>query len=497
MTVGRILARNSVLNLAGLLGPLVAAIVATPLLIRGMGEARFGILTIAWAVVGYFSLFDLGLGRALTHAVSARRGLSMAEELGSVSWGSLSLMLLLGIIGAGALAAGTPLLVRNVLSIEPALHDESIRAFYLLALALPVTVLTSGLRGLLEAHQDFALATALRLPLGIFNFVGPLFVLPYSHGLPAIVGILVVGRFVGGALHVAACLHRYPFLRAPAFGSMHVTPLLRAGGWMTVSNVVSPLMVTLDRFMIGALLGVAAVAYYATPYEVVTKLLVLPSALLTVLFPEFAAGYARDRAETALLVERAVRLIVLAVFPATLIIVTFAHAVLERWLGAAFAVTSAPVLRWLAAGVLINAVGHVFFVALQGSGRPDLTAKLHLAELPFYLLAIWFLGHAFGLVGFAIAWTMRVGLDTLAQAVLTARRFPDVRLELGASMRQVAVLLAVLAVATMPTTTAGRALVLSTALVGFGIFAWRSLLLPAERRVLGSWLAESAPTKRA
>ena len=45
---------------------------------------------------------------------------------------------------------------------------------------------------------------------------------------------------------------------------------------MTVSNVVGPIMVYLDRFLIGALLPMAAVTQYVTPYEVVTKLTVIP-----------------------------------------------------------------------------------------------------------------------------------------------------------------------------------------------------------------------------
>ena len=38
---------------------------------------------------------------------------------------------------------------------------------------------------------------------------------------------------------------------------------------MTVSNVVSPLMSSLDRFVVGAVLSMTAVAYYATAYEAV------------------------------------------------------------------------------------------------------------------------------------------------------------------------------------------------------------------------------------
>ena len=45
---------------------------------------------------------------------------------------------------------------------------------------------------------------------------------------------------------------------------------------MTVSNVVNPLMVYFDRFLIGGRISMSAVAFYVTPYEVVTKLSMIP-----------------------------------------------------------------------------------------------------------------------------------------------------------------------------------------------------------------------------
>ena len=51
--------------------PLLAVWFAIPLLIQGLGTDRFGVWTLAWMVMGYFSLFDLGLGRALTQAVGS------------------------------------------------------------------------------------------------------------------------------------------------------------------------------------------------------------------------------------------------------------------------------------------------------------------------------------------------------------------------------------------------------------------------------------------
>ena len=88
---------------------------------------------------------------------------------------------------------------------------------------------------------------------------------------------------------------------------------------MTVSNIVSPLMVTLDRFLIGALVSVTAVAYYATPYEVITKLSLIPGALMGVMFPAFSTGFAKDRERTALLFSRSVKSLFLVLFPIMLL----------------------------------------------------------------------------------------------------------------------------------------------------------------------------------
>lgn len=53
---------------------MIAAVIAIPQLIAEMGMARFGVLSLAWIVVGYFSLFDFGLGRAMTQLVSRKIG---------------------------------------------------------------------------------------------------------------------------------------------------------------------------------------------------------------------------------------------------------------------------------------------------------------------------------------------------------------------------------------------------------------------------------------
>ncbi|MHB8754744.1 MAG: flippase [Candidatus Acidiferrales bacterium] len=425
-TGGRLLARNTIWNLIGGGVPMLVAIICIPILIKGLGKDRFGILALAWVIIGYAGFFDLGVGRALTQFVAKKLGAGEERDIPPLVWTSLALMLLLGIAGAAVVVLISPWLVHHALHIPAALQRETLYSFYLLGASLPIVITTAGLRGFLEAHQRFDLVNALRIPLNVFVFAGPLLVLPFSHSLFPVVAVLVGGRVIGWVAHLLFCLRVMPALRHQiTWHRPSVGPLLSFGGWLTVTNIISPLMVTLDRFLISALLSVTAVAYYATPFEVVTRLLLIPGAVVGVMFPAFSAGFAHDRDRTAFLYGRSVKYVLLALFPVVVLILVFAGSGLKLWLGADFAQHSTRVLQWLAAGVFINGLALIPYSLLQGVGRPDLTAKLHLAELPAYLLVLWWLIHAEGIEGAAMAWTARVFVDAVVLFGLARRFLPN------------------------------------------------------------------------
>jgi O-antigen/teichoic acid export membrane protein len=419
------LARNAIWNFGGLALPLVLALAAIPPLIDALGAERFGVLAIAWMVIGYLSLFDLGLGRALTRVVAERLGAEAEGDIPAFFWTALALMLALGVVGATltALAAGP--IVRSVLNVPEALASETTQAFYLLALTLPLVVVTTGLRGTLEAYGKFQMTSLTRVVMGLATFILPLAIVPFTHSLVAVIGSLLAGRLLTAALHVWLCLRAVPALRGQAtVERAAVRPLLRLGGWMSISNIVSPVMASLDRFLLGAMLSLAAVTYYATPFDMVTRLLIVSSALTGVMFPAFAASYARDRERAALLFRRACTAVLLTMLPLCVVTILFAREGLSLWLDAAFAAESASVLQLLAVGVLANSLAQVLFALVQGVGRPDLTAKLHLLELPFYLALLWLLVERFGIKGAAAAWTLRVCFDLLLLAIVTNRLLP-------------------------------------------------------------------------
>jgi O-antigen/teichoic acid export membrane protein len=484
LTSGRLLARNTIWNLIGNGAPMIVAVFSIPVLIHGLGKDRFGVLALAWALIGYASLFDMGLGRALTQLVAKKLGEGEEQEVPILVWTSLLLMLVLGIAGTAIIATISPWLIHRALKIPAEMQSEALHSFYLLGLSVPVVITTSALRGLLEAYQRFAIINALRIPMGVFAFAGPLLVLPFSKSLFAVVAVLVAGRVIAWGAHLLFCIKVTPLLRQGiVWQRAAVGPLLRFGSWMTVTNIVGPLMVTFDRFVIGSVLSVGAVAYYTTPYEVVTKLWLIPSSLLAVMFPAFSTTFVQDRNRTAMLYGSAVRYLLLSLFPLILLVVALAPDGLKIWLGNDFAQHSTRVLQWLAVGVFLNCLASVPFAVVQGAGRPDLTAKLHLIELPIYFGGLFALTKMQGIEGAAIAWTGRVAIDAIALFVLASRFLP-----IRSSIKFQTFLLtggslATFALATLLHSWEMKAWFVGSIFLGFALIAWFVVLSPEERKL--------------
>lgn len=425
MSVGVSLKKNTVWNLAGQGIPLLVGLWAIPVLVRGLGVARFGVLTLAWALIGYSSLFDLGLSRALIKLVAEKIGDGDIDGMSRLVWTSIVLMLATGLVGGIAFAFIDPWLVRNGLKIAPELQHEALISFFEIAFSIPLVVISAGFRGVLEAQQLFSLVNAIRIPLGVLTFIAPIATLYFSNSLVFIVLSLVVSRAIGLFFQAAFALWSVPEMKHGICCQRSLLkPLLTFGGWMTISNVIGPIMVYADRFMIGALLSMSAVAFYSTPVEVATKLWLVPAAVMGVLFPAFSS-LLREQDRLIHLYSRGANCIFAMLLPPCIVMVAFAHSAMHLWLGESFASSSAIVLEIVLAGVFINSIAQIPFGFVQAAGRPDLTAKLHLLELPAYVLMAWFLIRRFGLPGAAVAWTCRLGVELIVLSLFVNKLLPQ------------------------------------------------------------------------
>lgn len=491
-THGSLLVYNAIVNITGQVIPLLVAVFSIRILIRELTVDRFGLLTLAWALIGYFSLFDLGLGRAVTQVVAEKLGLGKTEDIPVLAVTAIALIFGMGTLGAVILVVISPILTRSVLNIPLELQKEALLSFYLLAFATPLVVLTAGIRGILEAQQNFTALNLIRVVMGIFTFLSPIAILPFTHSLVYIVLVLVVGRVVALGWHLSVCLKSSPYLYINPFNKKYfslqaISPILRFGGWMTVSNLIGPLMVYLDRFLIGAFISVAAVSYYVTPYEMVTKLWLIPSAVSSVLFPAFAASFNQDSQKVKELFNQGVKYVYLAVFPPSLIIITLAFEGLNLWVGKDYAENSTSVAQWLTLGVFINCIAQIAFALIQGVGRPDLTAKFHLLELPFYFALIFFGLKYLGIKGVAMAWVIRVIFDAGLLFYLAYRSLLMNTDDLKNIMVLIAASFFVLIGAMYVNTLGGKLLYIVVSIAVLGLIVWYKFISLQEKNWLGEY----------
>jgi len=472
---GRRLVAGVAWNALGRGLPLLLALALTPVLVGQLGLERWGLFTLALALVGVFGMLDLGVGPALTRALSERIGSGRREGEGELVASALAALVGSSALFAGLAWVGIRPLVERLLNVPPGLVEEAVGAMRVLVAAAPLVVANAALWGVLAAHQRFRVANLVTIPVSVFYYLGPVLVLSVWNSLIGAMLALVGCRLANTVSYALLVRPLLPGLSWRSVRLAPVVPLLRFGGWMTFASAVTQALLYADRFLIGALLTLEAVAFYATPLDLVIRFWILPVAVAQALLPALASSFRLLPTETVALVRKATLLIAAIVLPAAVVLVALAKPGLRLWLGAEFAEGGAAVLRILGVGILFNCVAFAPGSLIEAVGRPDLTARFALAQALVFVPLSALLLLAIGIEGAAIAWSLRAAADCAGRAVLAARVYPAASSTLRALAAPVGAAGAGLAAASsMP--SVGAALGVGTACLGlFAALGWRTL----------------------
>lgn len=400
--------QNTAINLVGSVVPVILSLVTIAPYLSLIGDARYGVLAMVWLLVGYFGVFNLGLGRAVANQIAALRDHS-DREIKSLFWTVLAISVGFGVLG-GAILFMVGHLLPGVLNVPAGLRLEMQSSAPLLGAAVASLVVQSVLTGALKGREHFLTVNSigvlecvlsLMLPLAVAYWLGP--------DLVWLIGAVVLAKLLALAVTVAACFILLPVGGTPAISTRWVGTLVRYGGWITVSGIVGPLLTVVDQMAIGVQIGAQGVTYYNIPYNLVTRITILPSSLSRTLFPRFSTLSSVDARDVG---QKSILALAILITPVVVVGQAILRPFLELWLGPVLSDVSAPVGQILLIGIWFNSLAHIPSVQLQGQGRPDLTAKFHLLELLPYLLALYVGMSVAGLPGAALAWALRAVVDS-------------------------------------------------------------------------------------
>ena len=414
------LRKNTFLNLLGFGLPAVVGIVAVPVLLSKMGLAAFGVFTLIGTVIGYLSIFDLGLGAAITQQIASKRGHGNADEVWDVIRTGLWSTVLIGSAGGVAIFVFSDYIAANWLGVGGEFLKDARTALIIAAVAVPITTATSALRGVQEGFENFKTVNILRVAQGSLNFVLPIIFIYFIENTisSAVLSILLlrVAILIGYA--------RLPgiwmgvFARRTEIDVRGNAKLFTTGAWMTTANIVSPLMVTCDRFFVSSVLGAGLVSVYTIPLEALLRILIIPSALSNALFPKLSMLASSDREKGNSAYRRAYMFNFTVLLLITIVFTLNAELILRIWINANFAAQAKNIFVILTIGIFFNGLAHVPYAAIQARGGAKATAILRTAEAAVYVPSLVYVVTNFGLIGVAVAWSARALVDLVALHVL-------------------------------------------------------------------------------
>lgn len=402
--------RDTAYNLLGAALPVLVSLATVPAYLHAIGEARFGILTIVWLFLGYFGLFDLGLGMATSHHIAAT-GTDAREERAQLFWSAFITNLGFGVAGGLILWPIASYYFAHVMQTDPAMRREMLASVPWLALGVPLATVTGVLGGALQGLNRFGRLNAVSAG-GTLLFQ----LLPLSAALfwsPRLTIVLPFALLARGATllllwtEVRRVLTRgYPI----SYSRRHTGTMLKFGGWVTLSAFFSPLMTSIDRFAIGAAISAAAVSYFSVPFSLSERTMIVGNALGSAIFPKLSA------LRGAALIAQSVRFerVLMAIMLPIIVIAMFAIApFLTLWVGRDLAAKASATGQVLLIGAWFDSCSRVPLYALRAQSRPHTVAKVDLIQIIPYWIILYFALTRFGLIGAAAAYVFRVAANYL------------------------------------------------------------------------------------
>ena len=419
----RLIAKNSILNLLGQILPMGVGIVTIPQIIRGLGTNGYGVLSIAFLVLGYFTIFDLGLSRATVKFVAENMSPEKIHKVPELVWTSLILLTGMGCIGGAIVAAFVPFAIsHHWLKMSPSFAGEARVALLILCASMPIMLANNCLRGVLEAAQRFDFINFVKVPASILFYLVAVAVIPFGVHVPGIIALMVLVRFISTCIYLGFCIHIFPGLRTGVtFSRKALGPLATFGGWVMITNIAGPIGGYAERFMIASVLSVGMLTYYSVPSDVVSKIVIFPMSLVPSLFPYFSYHGNTTGSEVSDVTSRAIKYLLLVMTPIAAIFIFFAGDILRIWLGPEFAAQSTLVLRIITLVFFFNAFAMIPYTSVQALGRPDLKAILDLVVLPTYVFASWWLMKRHGINGAALARLLVTVVDGAVLFIFASR----------------------------------------------------------------------------
>lgn len=397
--------QNFIYNLMGSILPILVGLITIPFYLKLIGADRFGVLSIVWLILGYFSLFNLGMGKAITVELSILDKTKFTS--GQVFLTALLINIFFSVV-AILIFYGAYLLFGIPIKTEPDILAELNNTIFWLSLILPLAIIGSIFAGVLQAYERFLLGNTITVITSTLSMVVPITVAYfYSISLTVLIPAIFMIRFIASLITFFICIKLIHSTHWN-FSLAIAKRLLSFGGWITLTSVISPVMVIMDRLVISYIHGAKFVTFYTIPYQLTEKINLLAMSVTNTIYPKIAKS---DKQQAIAIAVKSLRYLLALNTPFVVIGIFALKPFLAIWIDHEFANNTIVVAKLLLVSLWINGVAFIPDTFLQATSRPNINAKIHTLEVLPYLALLYFSLQYWGIAGAAVASGVRFFVD--------------------------------------------------------------------------------------
>lgn len=407
--------KNIIYSLLGTIIPLALTIITVPILLREIGETRFGVLSLTWIIIGYLVILDLGVSKALIRKMST---MDNHLDKSNIVKSCYVFNLKLGTLVATACYAATFIFVdTTTISIDKITEDISLGTLAI-TLIIPFAVANSALTAAHEGFGKFKELSIIQIISSTSAQIGPLLCATlYSKHLNSLLISISITQAAVYALTYFSIKRTIDIKFSTKTVPIRNYEILSFGLWTMASSAIPPIMESADKIIVSRISGISALPSYSIPYSAITRIRLLPSAFCRALYPELSSLEHLDAIKLAKKSMYKLNFLMLLILCPTIPVLPN---LMTLWLGNSPLTDRAiPISQVIALAMLVNSLSWIPSTYLTASGRPKLVALVQIAQVLPFLLILYLFTSAWGAFGAALALLARSTIDALIYTHLT------------------------------------------------------------------------------
>lgn len=360
--------RNALFGFSTLVLPLGLSFIATPIIVGALGHKDYGIYALVLGFVGYS--FNFGTGRSITKYLAQFRADGTSEKATEVISATLTLNLIIGVLGALIIAGLSGWLVESVFLIEESARERTVYAFYICGLIIFMTLMSQVGSSVLQGVHRFDLYSRLFNANSIAIMAGNLVLALYGFGLLWLLGWNLVALTITSIAGMIIASRIVPeFKIRLAYSRAAIYTSVGFSIWIVGYQILGNVLLLFERGWIMRKLGPEALTFYVVPLTIGFYIHSSISSLMIVLFP-LASEFKGDRPKLERLYRKATKVTCMLVCFIVVTLVVQSTVFLGLWMGPEFAEASGTLL-------VIHAISFGFLALLivawqmaDGLGHP-------------------------------------------------------------------------------------------------------------------------------